>query len=82
MDLPNLKDLAKVIALCRKEGVEEIQIGDVRVKLGDKPQSNYKRKKQMEGVDVDPLSDPEALTEEQLLFYSVTDKPKAEGDTN
>lgn len=72
MNLPDLKALDKIIALCRKRGVKEIQIGDVRIALGDEiPQSAYKAKKEASLPIADPLSDPEALTEEQALFYSV-----------
>lgn len=78
MNLPDLKDLEKVIDLCRKKGVASITLGDVKLEIREEaPQSNYKkRKEKMELVGSADPSDPYAnfpegtLTEEQLMFYS------------
>lgn len=35
--IENLKDLQKIIALCRKQGVTHIKIGDLELNLGSMP---------------------------------------------
>lgn len=79
MDLPDLKQLDKVIALCRKRGVKSIKIDNVEITLSDTAPAAYKRplhaQKQAATTSI-PLPEgieQEQLTEEQLLFYSVQD---------
>lgn len=40
MKIDSLKDLQKVIALCRKMGVEGIKIGDIELSMGAAPRTN------------------------------------------
>lgn len=37
MDMQNLKDLSALLKLCRKQGVNEITLGNVSIKFGDMP---------------------------------------------
>jgi hypothetical protein len=75
--IKDLKDLGKLIDLCRKKGVENIKVDGIDIKLGELPEVRQ--------TDVAYSLPPEAhypitpnvtaiatdeLTEEQLLFYS------------
>ncbi len=81
MDLPDLKDLGKVIDLCRKKGVESITIGQLTLKLGSEPEPPVRRKANTETQEPDP-TDPFAnfpageLTPTQLMFYSAGGAPE------
>jgi len=77
IQLPDLKDLEKVIDLCRKKGVSSITLGEMRLEIREEaPPSAYKKRKQnQEFNEIDPIN-PYAnfpsteLTPEQLMFYS------------
>lgn len=43
MKIDTLKDLQKLMALCRKEGIESITIDNVTFKMGDRPEPIRKR---------------------------------------
>lgn len=73
--IPDLKDLERVIELCRKKGVSSITLGDVRLEIREEaPKSNYKKRKEneLEHNPIDPYANfpTDNLTEEQLMFYS------------
>jgi hypothetical protein len=61
MNLPDLKQLDKVIALCRKRGVSEITVGEITLKLGSKPTKAPKHE--------EPVAEDQ-ITDEELLFWS------------
>jgi hypothetical protein len=70
MDPKKLPELAKLMDLCRKKGVESIKFSEngYEFKLAPSaPKSNYKKKQS--GSD---LKDPETpiYTEEEALFWS------------
>ncbi len=44
MKIDNLKQLRAVLKLCRQEGVDTLEIDNVKLVLGTKPQANAKRK--------------------------------------
>lgn len=73
--IESLKDLERLLKLCRKQGVTEIKLGVVELKLGDLPQE---RTSLGEATDSDdplkgfPLGE---LTPEQLMFYSAGGVP-------
>jgi hypothetical protein len=72
--IENLKDLERLLKLCRKQGVTEIKLNDVEFKLGEMPMDNGTV--QTELIDtIDPLTggnfgDP--LTN-PMAFYSVAE---------
>ncbi len=77
-----MKDLKVLIALCRKTGVESIKVGDVELHLAP-PAAPIRRTRRSitkpmttttDGTqDVDDVIDmPDELTQEQMLFFSVT----------
>lgn len=74
----NLKDLEKLLKLCRRQGVTEINLGAVSFKLGDLP---AEKEKQTENMTED-LEDQWAnfpagdLTPEQLTYYSSGGTPE------
>lgn len=92
MVINNLKDLKALVQLCRKEGIDAFEIGDIKFNLGAKP----KRERKHTPIEFDipeasvkiPQYNPivkqvvadviktDDLTQEELLFYSAT------GDTN
>lgn len=92
MKIDNIKELQKVIQLCRKFGVFTIEVDNVKLSLGpvqgelkidystDFPEANIRIPK------YNPASPVEAataiatseLTDEQLLFYSTGVEPGTE----
>ncbi len=86
MKLDTLKDLEQAIKLCRKLGVDTIEIGDVKFQLSPTPPQivTTKRSKTLQQPTIAPggitddviipttaSQNPAGLTDEQLLFYSV-----------
>jgi len=77
--IQNLKDLEKLFKLCRKQGVTELDLGEVKFKLGELP---YEADSNQKNLADDPAEDPYkdfpqgALTPEQLMFYSSGGDPK------
>lgn len=75
--IESLKDLEKLLKLCRKQGVTELKLGTTEFKLGDLPQEYAS---QAEAIETDPLNPfanfPQGeLTNEQLAFYSAGGDP-------
>lgn len=70
--IDSLKDLEKLLKLCRKSGVTEIKLGTVELKLGDLPQTTASGANIVADVNVNPYENfPDTmLTPEQLMFYS------------
>lgn len=76
MKIDSLKDLDKLILLCRKRGIETVKIDNIEFRLSDslpQPKTQPKRSSfvtEASGSSVDKILSPDALTEDQLLFYS------------
>lgn len=79
MKIEKLSDLKKVIALCREYGVNIIKIDGIDIVLEGSPAAIKINKARAEvlptytpgGItESTPIATPDALTEEQLLFYS------------
>lgn len=75
--ITDLKDLQKLLKLCRSQGITEIKLQGVEIKFGDMPTSGQV------GNSSNPTEEPESLagnkyagfptgelTPEQLIFYS------------
>lgn len=58
--IKELKDFEKLLKLCRKHGVMEAEVGDIKLKLREDPMT----------ATLADEPDPNELTEEQLMFYS------------
>lgn len=83
MKIESLKDLKKVIQLCRETGVDIIKVDGIELVLGSQPVpinkslgknlvTSLKEANAFHtamGPDV-PIETPDALTDEELLFYS------------
>lgn len=68
-----LKDLEKLLKLCRRQGVSDMEIEGIKFKLGDVPQQVSRgTEAETEGDAENPYSGfPERiLTNEELMFYS------------
>lgn len=76
MDLPNVKELEKLLKMLRKQGVTECDMAGISFKLGELPQSNSSTGHNVTEA-VDQLEGfPEGiLTPEQLMFYSAGGLP-------
>jgi hypothetical protein len=83
MKIESFKDLQKLIQLCRKTGIEAIEIDNVKMNLGPTPTivSNTRQKVSQVANETQPVFTPggiteeiqiptNGLTDEQLLFYS------------
>lgn len=73
--IKELKDLEKLLKLCRKQGVTEIELGDCKLKLGDLP---YEQSSIQDSDPVNPYTNfPKGdLSPEQLMFYSAGGLPE------
>ena len=83
MKIDNLKDLKKLIDLCRKTGIEAIEVDGVKMNLGPMPTTQARIAPQssilapadqteyIPGGITETMSIPtNDLTEEQMLFWS------------
>lgn len=77
--ITDLKDLQKLLKLCRAQGITEIKLQGVEIKFGDMPQAVGAIQGDIMGQNA---SSPYAnfpdgeLTPEQLMFYSSGGKPE------
>lgn len=73
--IENLKDLKNLLKLCRQNGVSEIKLGAVELKLGELPKQESS---QVDDIEDDPLLDfPDGpLTPEELAFFAQGGQPK------
>lgn len=73
MDIKNSKELAKIIALCRKNGIETCKIDDKSIEftLGQAP-GKFKRKSKVtdEAESQDEKPEVELSTEDKLFWSS------------
>lgn len=82
MNLPDLKQLDKVVALCRKRGIKSIKIDNVEITLSEDAPKTTKRKSR-KAVSLDQLPETEATSFEsdtpselELLFASCGGVPE------
>lgn len=75
----DIKELRKLIKLCREQGVQSIRFDGVELHLGDLPQKIDKRKYpdlasqslSPGGITADTKIITDELTDEQMLMWSV-----------
>ena len=80
MNLPDLKKLKAIIALCRKSGVEAIEIDGIKITLRETVPLETPKRSTSKAVDNTPDAiEDEELTQEQLLHWSVYTPPETEG---
>ncbi len=80
MTITSLKDLEKLVKLCRKVGIDAIKVDGIEFSLTSAPTSAIRSAKKQ--VNIDPnsftqsgladarIETPDELTDEQMLFYS------------
>lgn len=75
--IENLKDLERLLKLCRKQGITDIKLGSVEIKFGDLPASERGQAFQEE-QPADPYANfPQGeLSPTQLMFYSAGGLPE------
>lgn len=74
MDIKNIAELAKLVDLCRKKGIESIRVvGDeIEFKLLEKPkQVRRKRSKTQSDQEIEAET---PFTEEEILMWSSADR--------
>lgn len=84
MELPDLKSLDKILALCRKRGVQVIEIGELRITLGDTPVRHTSVKKSEQSkysIQGEVVDSPNTPTEEELLFWSSGESSASDSDS-
>ena len=60
MDLPNIKDLEKLLKMCRKQGITELNMAGMSFKFGELPREYAADEQQV----------PEEVTEIDMAYYS------------
>jgi hypothetical protein len=65
----NVKEIKKLIRLCRSQGIKTVKYGDVELTLGEAPE---KRKPQSENHDSKDYT-TDIPTSEQMLMWSVNE---------
>ena len=81
MNLADLKELDRVIALCRKRGVKSIKIDNVELTLSEDAPAPQRRKSRKavalpEIEEQDPSFDSDMPSEMELLFASAGGVPE------
>lgn len=75
MTLPNIKELEKLLKMCRKQGITDLTMDGMSFKFGDIPPDN----KQVEEQEIETMPDgtplPPGVTAEQMMFYSSQPDP-------
>jgi hypothetical protein len=86
MKIENIRDLEKIIRVCRKTGVDIIKIGDIEIVLDKSFKTALRQSKALKtdikgielpgGIDestkieIPDIATPDELSDEQLMFYS------------
>lgn len=78
MNLPDLKQLNKLIQLCRKQGVKVIKIDNMELTLSDDLPTKPGKKQVAQQPQAPSIFESDSLTDEQLLDWSLMSVPKAE----
>lgn len=75
--IKDLRELEKLLKICRRQGVTHLRLGDVSLKLGDLPQEQSKIPDVQE-IGADPYANfPTGdLSPTQLMFYSAGGQPE------
>lgn len=66
MVISNIKDLSRLIDLCRKKGIDSVEIDNIKIKLG-----HLESKKSRKPEIVSDIESDHQLTEEDILNWSV-----------
>lgn len=69
MDIKNVRDLAKIIDLCRKKGVSDVKITDNSVEFKMTPEAPSRKVADKDKTEFPPIDQP--YTDEQIAMWSV-----------
>lgn len=69
MDLPNPKELRALLKVCRDFGVDNVEVGELKIKFGDMP-------REAGSVDASDGMVVGGPTEEELAYWSTQPDPK------
>lgn len=67
MKIDNLADLKALIKMCRKEGIQSIEVDGVKLSLGDAPSASRRLKSEKLA---EPINEMPSYTEEELMTWS------------
>lgn len=68
MKIDTLKDLKALVQLCRKQGIDSIEVDGVKLELGDAPVSKNELRNEATSDNID--TGPQYTDEETLLWSS------------
>lgn len=77
MQLPDLKQLEKILKLCRKQGVTDLTMGEFSFKFGDLPNDSLSKEEPEETMP-DGAALPPGITLDQMIHWSSQPDPLAE----
>lgn len=66
MDLPNVKELEKLLKMCRKQGITDLTMGTMSFKFGDLPKDAGAQEEEMDSV-------LPGVNAEDLAYWSAQD---------
>ena len=78
MKIDSLDELDKLIDLCRKKGISNIEVDGVKFEMGDPPPSNYKKRQGR----AEKQPETRQYSEEDILFWSSGAQPQPMGAVN
>ncbi len=70
MNVDNLKDLERLVKMCRRTGVDKITVDGITIEMGAEPVVSSKATAADTADDAAKPKELGTLTEEQLLYYS------------
>lgn len=82
MNLPNLKELKKLAAVCRKAGIKTVKYGELEFTLSDElqhRQPSQAKKVVKEQTLTQEDFETDSLTQDALLFWSANPENSEEG---
>ncbi len=67
-ELPNLKELEKLLKMCRKQGITDLTLPGMSFKFGDLPREST-------GEEAD--ANPSSISDEDMAYWSAAPDPLA-----
>lgn len=75
MQLPNPKELKALLKVCRDFGVDNVEVGELKIKFGEMPTKSGS----VQEVEQEMLPDgsilPAGVSAEDMMFYSAAPDP-------
>lgn len=73
MKIDSVRQLDRLMAVCRKRGVTAIKIDGIEFTLTEElPQRPLRRSTMLQDASNSPIETPDTLSQEDLLFYSAS----------